>query len=115
MAARPEEGLNERAYEAGWQGTLLKTASMPKLLDVMRAVSAGGIAFDPRHPRTAATKTSAHRDGGPSALTRLIAATTLSREQLVDGDRILTEADLEQLDDEHAAAFARTSAPPFVA
>jgi DNA-binding NarL/FixJ family response regulator len=50
MTSSPERGLNETAREAGAQGSLLKTGQPAELLKTLRAVAAGGDAFDPRHP-----------------------------------------------------------------
>lgn len=51
MTANPERGLNEMAREAGAQGTVLKSGSPGELLGALRAVAAGGDAFDVRHPK----------------------------------------------------------------
>jgi DNA-binding NarL/FixJ family response regulator len=51
IAARPEEGLNESAREAGAQGSVLKRGSTEQLLGALRRVAAGDEAFDPSHPR----------------------------------------------------------------
>jgi DNA-binding NarL/FixJ family response regulator len=54
ITANAERGLNETAREAGAQGTVLKTGSADELLTALRAVAAGGTAFDWRHPKRAA-------------------------------------------------------------
>lgn len=51
MTANVERGFNEAAREAGAQGSVLKTGSKDELLGALRAVRAGGHAFDTRHPR----------------------------------------------------------------
>jgi DNA-binding NarL/FixJ family response regulator len=51
MSANPERGLNESAREAGAQGTLVKSAKVEELLDVLGRVVTGGLSFDPRHPK----------------------------------------------------------------
>jgi DNA-binding NarL/FixJ family response regulator len=51
MTASPEPGLNEAAREAGANGSTLKTGSRRELLEILRAVLGGEMAFDPRHPR----------------------------------------------------------------
>ena len=78
VTANAEEGLNELAWEAGVQGTTLKSASAAGLLEAIRAVAAGGRAFDPAHPR---------RRAGRAALTprerdvlRLVAAGATNHE-----------------------------------
>jgi DNA-binding NarL/FixJ family response regulator len=53
MTPSPEPGLNELAREAGAQGTSLKSGKVNELLRTLRAVAAGGTAFDVRHPRRA--------------------------------------------------------------
>jgi DNA-binding NarL/FixJ family response regulator len=53
MTPSPEPGLNELAREAGAQGTSLKSGKVNELLRTLRAVAAGGTAFDTRHPRRA--------------------------------------------------------------
>jgi DNA-binding NarL/FixJ family response regulator len=50
MTANAERGFNEIAREAGAQGSVLKTGSVDELLGALRAVAAGGEAFDGRHP-----------------------------------------------------------------
>jgi DNA-binding NarL/FixJ family response regulator len=51
VTANAERGLNERAREAGAQGTVLKSADPGGLVSVLRIVVAGGEAYDPSHPR----------------------------------------------------------------
>ena len=53
-ATASEPGLNEAAFHAGAQGTLLKTGSTTEVLDALRSVERGAVAFDPRHPRRTA-------------------------------------------------------------
>lgn len=53
MTANPERGLNELTREAGAQGTVLKSGSRDDVIDALRAVAAGGVSFDVRHPRRA--------------------------------------------------------------
>lgn len=72
MTAAAETGLNETAREAGAQGSVLKSERAAELLDALRVVRAGGLRYDPRHPR---------RPAGRSALSprerdvlRLVAA-----------------------------------------
>lgn len=51
MTAQPEPGLNDAARLAGAQGTVLKRGSPDALLEALRVVVAGGVAFDPAHPK----------------------------------------------------------------
>lgn len=51
ITAVSERGLNERAREAGAQGTLVKTTEGDDLLVAVRRVAAGGEWFDSEHPR----------------------------------------------------------------
>ena len=50
MTANAERGFNELAREAGAQGTSMKTGRAEELLNALRLVSAGGTAYDVRHP-----------------------------------------------------------------
>ena len=51
MTSVPREGLNELAREAGAQASVMKTASRPELLALLRLVSAGEQHFAAEHPR----------------------------------------------------------------
>lgn len=51
MTAAVERGLNERAHEAGFQATLLKTTDRDDLHSCLRGVLGGRGTFDPQHPR----------------------------------------------------------------
>ena len=52
MTAKPTEGFNELAREAGAQGSVLKTGSRDELLTALRAVLTNNdAAFDTRHPK----------------------------------------------------------------
>lgn len=51
MSANAETGLNENAREAGAQGTFLKSGDAEALLEVLNHVRAGGLSFDPKHPK----------------------------------------------------------------
>ena len=53
MTASHLPGFNEAARDAGAQGSVLKTGSPIELLDALRAVHAGNVSFDGRHPRRA--------------------------------------------------------------
>jgi NarL family two-component system response regulator LiaR len=57
----PQRGLNEKAREAGAQGTVLATGSVDRLVAALRAVRRGELSFDAAHPR---------RPAGQSALSR---------------------------------------------
>ena len=78
VTANAEEGLNERASEAGAQGPTLKSANRDALLAAIRAVAAGERAFDPAHPRRVSARaalTPRERD-----VLRLIADGSTNRE-----------------------------------
>lgn len=51
MTAKPTEGFNELAREAGAQGSVLKTGSRDELLTALRAALNHEAAFDSRHPK----------------------------------------------------------------
>lgn len=51
MTAKPTEGFNELAREAGAQGSVLKTGSRDELLAALRAALNHEDAFDSRHPK----------------------------------------------------------------
>lgn len=53
MTANSERGFNEAAREAGAQGSVLKSGRRDELLETLRRVMAGEVAFDVRHPRRA--------------------------------------------------------------
>lgn len=51
ITAAPVEGLNEEVGEAGGQGVVLKSSDPTNLLGAMRAISAGAVVRESRHPR----------------------------------------------------------------
>lgn len=51
MTANNERGFNETVRESGAQGSVLKSGRLEELLAALRTVAAGGLAFDPRHPK----------------------------------------------------------------
>ena len=51
MTAHNERGFNEAVRESGAQGSVLKSGRLEELLAALRTVAAGGLAFDPRHPK----------------------------------------------------------------
>jgi DNA-binding NarL/FixJ family response regulator len=53
MTANEQPGFNEAARDAGAQGTALKSGRIEELLESLRAVAKGGLAFDTRHPQRA--------------------------------------------------------------
>jgi DNA-binding NarL/FixJ family response regulator len=50
MTASVMHGFNEQVRQSGGQGTVLKTGSPAELLAGLRAVAAGELLFDARHP-----------------------------------------------------------------
>jgi DNA-binding NarL/FixJ family response regulator len=53
MTASVMHGFNELVRQSGGQGTVLKTGSPSELVDELRAVAAGQLSFDARHPTRA--------------------------------------------------------------
>jgi len=53
MTASVMHGFNELVRQSGGQGTVLKTGSPSELVDGLRAVAAGQLSFDARHPTRA--------------------------------------------------------------
>jgi DNA-binding NarL/FixJ family response regulator len=51
MTASAEQGLNEVAREAGAQASVVKSSEVERLIEVLDAVSSGGVLFDAAHPR----------------------------------------------------------------
>lgn len=51
VSVNAARGFNEQARAAGAQGTVLKTGSIPELLEALCNVVGGEHSFDPRHPR----------------------------------------------------------------
>jgi DNA-binding NarL/FixJ family response regulator len=50
MTANHEQGLDETAHDVGAQGAISKRTNPVELIEALRAVLAGDLAFDPSHP-----------------------------------------------------------------
>lgn len=92
MTAVADRGLNERAREAGAQGTLAKTAEHDELLTCLREVVRGGEWFDVRHPpRNPGERPLSAQEG--AILTRLAAGMTnaeIARELAIGRETVKT-------------------------